>query len=83
VPLIALEEIGAPFTATVVPFGWRESLEYRELNPKGKVPTLIIDGVRFTETLAIVMHLARTHPDARLLPNGDPLVEIDVLTMMA
>lgn len=83
VTLIALEEIGVPFTATVVPFGWRESREYRALNPKGKVPTLMIDGVRFTETLAIVMHLARTHPDARLLPTGDPLVEIDVLAMMA
>jgi hypothetical protein len=29
VTLIALEEIGAPFTATMVPFGWRESLTYR------------------------------------------------------
>jgi glutathione S-transferase len=79
VTLIALEEIGAQSTATVVPFGWRESLAYRALNPKGKVPTLMIDGVRFTETLAIVMHLARLHPEGRLLPTGDPLVEIDVL----
>ena len=83
VTLIALEEISARFTATVVPFGWRESLEYRALNPKGKVPTLMIDRVRFTETLAIVMHLARTHPEARLLPTGDPLIEIDVLATMA
>jgi glutathione S-transferase len=83
VTLIALEEVAAPFTTTVVPWGWRESLEYRAINPKGKVPTLVIDGVRFTETPAIVMHLARTHPEARLLPTGDPFVEIDVLAMMS
>jgi glutathione S-transferase len=83
VTLIALEEIGVRFTATVVPWNWRENLEYLALNPKGKVPVLVIDGVRFTETLAIVTHLARIHPEARLLPTGDPLVGIDVLATMS
>ena len=47
--------------------------EYLAINPKGKVPTLIIDRVRFTETPAIVTHLARTYPGARLLPNRRPI----------
>jgi glutathione S-transferase len=83
VTLIALEEIGAPFVLTLAPWSWATSPEYLTLNPKGKVPTLVIDGTAFTENPAIITHLARTHPEARLLPTGDSLVDIDVLTTMS
>jgi glutathione S-transferase len=83
VTLIALEEIGVPFTDTVLPRGWANNADYLALNPKGKVPTLVIDGVPFTETVAIVRHLANSYPEARLLPVGDALVDIDVLATMS
>jgi glutathione S-transferase len=83
VTLIALEEIGVPFSDRVVPRGWANNPDYLALNPKGKVPTLVIDGVRFTETMAILTHLSRTYPEACLLPADDAVVDIDVLTTMS
>jgi glutathione S-transferase len=40
-------------------------------------------GVPFTETIAIVTHLSKTHLEARLLPAGDALVDVDVLATMS
>lgn len=85
VPLIALEEIGAPFELYVIDRegGEDNGPEYRALNPKGKVPTLVVDGHPITENPAIETYLARLFPEAGLLPTGDPLVEIDALSTMA
>lgn len=85
VPLVALEEIGVPFELYVVDRegGEDRGAEYRALNPKGKVPTLVIDGRPITENPAIQTYLARLYPEAGLLPTGDPLIEIDALSMMA
>jgi glutathione S-transferase len=70
VPLIALEEIGCPYRIEIVAFAKRQhrSPEYLALNPKGKVPTLIVDGRPLSENLAILSWLAQTFPGAGLLP---------------
>src|ERR1700693_2600429 len=70
VPLIALEEVGQPYTLEVVAFmrGQHRSSEYLALNPKGKVPTLVVDGDALTENVAILSWLSDRFPDARLLP---------------
>jgi glutathione S-transferase len=70
VPLIALEEIGHPFKLELVVFarGDHRSLEYRSLNPKGKVPTLVVDGRPLSENVAILSWLAEHFPRAGLLP---------------
>jgi glutathione S-transferase len=65
-----------------VSWNWGNSSEYLALNPKGKVPTLVIDGTAYTETPAIVVHLARAHPEAALLPTGNDSVDNDVLATM-
>ena len=52
------------------------------LNPKGKVPTLVINGVPFTETMAIVSHPSALYPEACLLLVRNAVVEIDVLATM-
>jgi len=72
VPLIALEEIGEPFDTHVVKFlaGEHRSPEYLSLNPKGKVPLLLVDGEPLTENVAIIHWLAREYPGARLLPQA-------------
>ena len=41
---------------------------YLETNPQGLVPTLVIDGRRFTQSLAIIEYLDETHPEPPLLP---------------
>ena len=46
----------------------QKSPEYLKLNPSGVVPTLVQDGQVLTESAALVMHLADTHPEAKLAP---------------
>jgi maleylacetoacetate isomerase len=45
---------------------------YREVNPQGRVPTLVHDGQRFSQSLAIIEYLDETFPDHRLIPR-DPV----------
>ena len=76
VPTIALEEIGVPFDTTLIrtAANQQNSPEFLKLNPKGKVPTLLIDGAVLTENVAILTWLAAHYPQAELLPpTDDPL----------
>jgi maleylpyruvate isomerase len=43
---------------------------YREVNPQGLVPTLVVDGRHFTQSLAIIEYLDDRHPDPPLMPKG-------------
>jgi hypothetical protein len=54
-------------------FGKRQhlALDYLKINPKHKVPTLIIDGEVLTENVAIQTWIARQFPAAKLIP-ADP-----------
>jgi glutathione S-transferase len=63
VPLITLNESGAPFDVHTVLLakGQQKTPEYLKLNPKGKVPALAIDGEVLTENVAI---LSLGHPSA-------------------
>ncbi len=76
VTLIALEEIGKPYALEVVAFvkGEHRAPAYLSLNPKGKVPTLLVDGEPLTENVAILSWLNSQYPDSALLPRVlDPL----------
>lgn len=70
VTAICLEEAGAAFETTVIRFlrGEHRSPEFLLLNPKGKVPTLLIDGYTLTENVAIIIYLNDRFPQAKLLP---------------
>lgn len=70
VPLTALEEIGCDYRMEVITFmkGQHRSDAYLALNPKGKVPTLVIDGRPLTENVAILSWLSEAYPEANLLP---------------
>ncbi|MFC0304528.1 glutathione S-transferase family protein [Rhizorhabdus histidinilytica] len=75
-PHIVLEEIGLPFETQRVSTkeGGTRTADYLRLNPKGKVPVLILDDGRvITENPVILQFLARAHPDSGLLP--EPLSE--------
>ena len=72
VPTIALEEVGIPFETELVrtAINQQKSPEYLKINPKGKVPVLVIDGVPLTENVAILSWINRTFPGAGLLPEA-------------
>ncbi len=72
---IALEEVGAKFEAVRLDLrqGEQNKPEFLAINPKHKVPTLVLDdGKVLTENPAIICYAADTHPQAKLLaPVGD------------
>lgn len=77
VPTIALEEIGVPFETELVRVAANQqnSPDFLKLNPKGKVPTLLIDGAPLTENVAILSWLNAEFPDAGLLPKVSGTLE--------
>jgi glutathione S-transferase len=66
VPYINLTEAQADFEVMPLNFskGEHMSPEYLRLNPKHRVPVLMIDGEPLTESVAINPWIARTFPDA-------------------
>lgn len=71
-----LEEIGEPYTLRVLDRkkGENRTPEYLALNPAGKVPTLVHNGVAISEGAAICCYLADEFPKAKLnVPIGHPL----------
>jgi glutathione S-transferase len=65
-----LIELGVAFEARLVSIdaGAQRSPEYLRLNPAGRVPTLVIDGVPYRESAALLMLLAERHPDKAFAP---------------
>lgn len=84
VPYVALTEAGAEFE--VVDLNTRtnqhQTPEFLRLNPKHKVPVLVIDGYPLTENVAIQLWIARQYPQANLLP-ADPLEQAKAISLMA
>ena len=85
VPHITLEEAGAAFEAKPVALrkGQQRTPEYLALNAKGKVPLILVDGRPLTENVAIAYYLAKTLPNAKLLPSGDAEAEAQALSLLA
>jgi glutathione S-transferase len=84
IPLVTLHESGAQFDVQPISLknGEQRSADYLRINPKGKVPALMIDGEPLTENVAILTWLARAFPEKRLLPT-DPKESIKALSLMA
>jgi glutathione S-transferase len=69
-PHILLNEIGRHFELAKIDCdaGEQRSENYLRINPYGKVPTLVHDGLVLYETAAIVLHLVERFPSAELAP---------------
>jgi glutathione S-transferase len=85
ISLIALEEIGLDYRIEQVLLarGEQNGDAFRGINPKGKVPVLIVDGMVLTETIAILTFLARKFPQAGLLPTNDDWAEVNALSLLS
>jgi glutathione S-transferase len=69
-PHILLEEIGAKYELVLVDRNKNEqkSPAYLKLNPTGRIPVLVDDGLVLYESAAICLHLADRHAAAGLAP---------------
>ena len=83
-PYITLTEAGADFDVRPLNFraGQNRSDEYMRLNPKHKVPLLVVDGDALSESVAIQLWIARSFPTANLLP-ADPWEEYRAVSIMS
>lgn len=81
---IALKEAEAPFEAVLVPRGANRSHEHLAVHPDGLVPALELDsGEILTEAVAILLHISRRFPAAKLLPSGGSVDEARVFEWLA
>src|SRR6266705_3058745 len=57
---IALEEVGLPYETVRLDLaaGDQRKPEYLRINPRGRVPTVIVDGHALTENVGIMTYLA-------------------------
>ena len=77
VTMTAFEEIGLAYEDRTLNLaaGDQTSAGYLAVNPKGKVPALLVDGELLTENAAILLFLHRRYPDAGLLPGSEGSIE--------
>ncbi len=68
-----LEEIGQPYETRVLRWetGDTKRPDFLAINPMGKVPAIVDDGVVVTECAAICAYLADAFPQAGLAPPAD------------
>jgi len=83
-PYVTLTEAKADFEVRPLNFRKKQQMspEYLKLNPKHKVPLLIVDGRPLTENVAIHSWVSRSFPQAKLLP-ADPWDELKAISLMS
>ena len=69
---IALEEVGIPYETQKLNLaeGDQRKPEYLKINPRGRVPALVMDDRILTENVGIMTFLAGGHPKAGIWPKS-------------
>lgn len=77
VTMTALAAAGCDFEDEMINLVAGEHMHpaYRNQNPRGKIPALLIDGELLTENAAILTWIDTTYPDAKLLPPTQSALE--------
>ncbi|MDC0434691.1 glutathione S-transferase family protein [bacterium] len=77
---VALEEGKFDYETIKVDFARQEQLSdsYRKLNPRQRVPSLVVDSHVLSETPAILFYLAQLAPDAPIALPREPLKIADI-----
>ena len=83
-PYVTLTEAGADFEVRTLNFRKRQNFtpEYLKINPKHKVPSLVVDGKILHENVAIHQWVHRTFPEAKILP-ADPWDLLQAISLHA
>jgi len=68
---ISLLEAGSDFTVKIISLKNQDQIkpDYAAINPKKKVPFLVVDGKGLSENVAIQSWIAEKFPEANLLPS--------------
>jgi glutathione S-transferase len=77
---IALEEVGADYSTARIDFATdqQRSPHYLKINPKGRVPALVIDRGVLTETPAMLAFVAQSFPKSNLALMDDAFAFAEV-----
>lgn len=72
VTLTALEQVGLPYQDRMIDLakGQQYSPDFLALNPRGKIPALLVDGQLLAENAAILSYLHMRWPQAGLMPQA-------------
>lgn len=83
-PHIVLEELGIAYDSALVSLkdGEQTKSDYLKINPKGVVPTLVVDNKVLTETVAILAYLGGGYADRGLWPK-DTWRQSEALSLMS
>ena len=67
---IAIEEVGIPYETQRLDLaaGDQRKPEYLKLNPRGRVPTLVVGNEVLTENVGILTYFGGGYPDANIWP---------------
>ncbi len=67
---IALEEVGIPYETQRIRTaeGEQRSPEYLAINPRGRVPSLVVDGKALTENVGIMAYVAGGYGQGKIWP---------------
>ncbi|WP_394180512.1 glutathione S-transferase family protein [Marinomonas posidonica] len=70
---VLLEELGVPYDMNVLNFkaGENQQPDFLKINPLGKFPTLVHNGIVVTEQVACYLYLADLYPEKGLAPALD------------
>jgi glutathione S-transferase len=81
---IALEEVGVPYETQKLDLaaGDQRKPEYLKLNPRGRVPTLVVDGHVLTENVGILTYFGGGYPQAKIWPK-DTWHQAQIVSTMA
>ena len=81
---IAIEEVGLPYETQRLDLaaGEQRKPEYLKLNPRGRVPTCVVDGNVITENVGIMSYFAGGYPKKRIWP-GDSFHQALAISTMA
>jgi len=84
VPYVTLTEASANFEVRTINLRKEQqrSADYLKLNPKHKVPLLVVDGMPLSENVAIQIWIARNFSKAKLLPT-DPWQELQAISILS
>lgn len=84
VPFVLLTEAEVDFKVNPLNIRGKANMspEYLALNPKHKVPLLVVDGKTLSENVAIQIWIAHQFPQAHLLPS-DPWDKAQAISLMA